>query len=90
MNVQSTVDLYFVLEASCGSIFFISFRFVSGWETRRVHVWFFFFVNRCTVYDDIRWLSEGEKPGLLTTDRKLISSSFYYPDLGLENLEHGY
>lgn len=50
----------------------------------------FFFVNRCTVYDDIRWLSEGEKPGLLTTDRKLIGSSFYYPDLRLGNLEHGY
>lgn len=50
----------------------------------------FFFVNRCAVCDDMRWLSEGEKSGLLTTDRKPIGSSFYYPDLGLENLEYGY
>lgn len=50
----------------------------------------FFFVNRCAVCDDMRWLSEGEKPGLLTTDRKPIGSPFYYPDLGLENLEYGY
>lgn len=47
-------------------------------------------MNRCTVCDDMRWLSEGEKLGLLTTDRKPIGSSFYYPDLGLENLEYGY
>lgn len=47
-------------------------------------------MNRCTVCDDMRWLSEGEKPGLLTMDRKPIGSSFYYPDLGLENLEYGY
>lgn len=77
MNVQNTVDLYFVLEASCSSIFFISFRFVSGWENASSSRLVFFFVNLFAVYDDMWWLSEGEKPGLLTTDRKPIGSSFY-------------